>query len=116
MAHRALEAADGSRAKGSTSRWSTCAPCDPSTGSPSWTRCARPSKALIVSEDNHDRRVSAAEIAALIAEEAFEYLDGPVTRLGGPEVPAMPYNHVLEAGLHDLADQIAEAIRTLAAY
>ena len=28
-----------------------------------------------------------AEVAAIVAEEAFDYLDGPVTRIAGPEVP-----------------------------
>ena len=28
------------------------------------------------------------EVAAMIGEQAFEYLDGPVTRLAGPDVPA----------------------------
>src|SRR5205814_216490 len=48
-------------------------------------------KCLVVYEDN--RMFGAgAEIAALIAEEAFSDLDAPVMRIGGPEVPAMPYN------------------------
>ena len=35
-------------------------------------------------------------MAAIVAEEAFDYLDGPVTRIAGPDVPGVPYNHVLE--------------------
>ena len=48
-------------------------------------------KALIVYEANRTLGVG-AEVAALIAEECFEYLDGPVLRLGGPDVPAMPFS------------------------
>ncbi|HEV2037554.1 MAG TPA: alpha-ketoacid dehydrogenase subunit beta, partial [Candidatus Eremiobacteraceae bacterium] len=44
-------------------------------------------KALVVYEDNLFGGYG-AEIAALIAEEAFEFLDGPVMRLGSPEAPA----------------------------
>src|SRR5579885_1144219 len=52
-------------------------------------------KILIVHEDNLTCGIG-GEIAALIAEHAFEYLDGPIVRLGGPDVPAVPFNHVLE--------------------
>ena len=52
-------------------------------------------KCLIAYEDNRFGGYG-AEIAAIVAEEAFDYLDGPVTRIAGPDVPAVPYNHVLE--------------------
>ena len=44
------------------------------------------------------------------------YLDGPVTRVAGPDVPAVPYNHVLEDWFMVSADRILDAIRALAAY
>ncbi|MDP2663315.1 MAG: alpha-ketoacid dehydrogenase subunit beta, partial [Dehalococcoidia bacterium] len=44
-------------------------------------------KALVVYEANRTGGYG-AEIAATIAEEAFDYLDGPVTRLAGPDSPA----------------------------
>jgi 2-oxoisovalerate dehydrogenase E1 component beta subunit len=72
-------------------------------------------KILIVHEDNLTGGVG-GEVAALIAEHAFEYLDGPVTRLAGPDVPAVPYNHALEDFYMLNPDKIAEAIRKLAAY
>ena len=46
-------------------------------------------KCLVVHEDNRFGGFG-AEIAARVAEEAFDYLDGPVTRLAGPESPAVP--------------------------
>ena len=52
-------------------------------------------KAVIVYEDNRFGGYG-AEIAAIIAEEAFDYLDGPIVRVTGPDVPGVPYNHVLE--------------------
>ncbi len=73
------------------------------------------SKALIVSEDNLTGGVG-GEIAALIAQEAFEHLDGPVTRLGAPDIPAAPYAPPLEAAFLISAGQIAAAVRELAAY
>jgi 2-oxoisovalerate dehydrogenase E1 component beta subunit len=47
-------------------------------------------KILIVHEDNLTCGVG-AEIAATIAQAAFEYLDAPIMRLAGPDVPAVPY-------------------------
>lgn len=53
-----------------------------------------------------------AEIAAMIAEsEAFDFLDAPIARLGGAEVP-LPYNPVLEkAAVPQEPDIIAAATR-----
>ena len=53
---------------------------------------------------------------AIVAEEAFDYLDGPVTRIAGPEVPGVPYNHVLEDWFMVNPEKIADGIRKLAAY
>ena len=72
-------------------------------------------KALIVHEDNKVGGIG-GEIAATIAEDAFEYLDAPVRRLAGPEVPAMPFSPPLEALYMLDSTKIAEAIRNLAAY
>ncbi|HET8569094.1 MAG TPA: alpha-ketoacid dehydrogenase subunit beta [Candidatus Limnocylindria bacterium] len=72
-------------------------------------------KCLIVYEDN--RMFGAgAEIAALIAEEAFDSLDAPVMRYGGPEVPATPMNKVQEDWYMPDPDRIAQKMRELARY
>ena len=72
-------------------------------------------KAIVVYEDNEFGGYG-AEIAAILAEDAFDYLDGPVMRIAGPEVPAVPYNHVLEDWFMVSPDKIADGIRRLAAY
>jgi 2-oxoisovalerate dehydrogenase E1 component beta subunit len=72
-------------------------------------------KCLVVHEDNRFGGFG-AEVAALVAEEAFDYLDGPVTRLAGPEAPAAPYADSLEEAFLITPEKIAAAIRTLAAY
>ena len=72
-------------------------------------------KALIVHEDNLTVGYG-AEIAAILAEDAFASLDAPVRRLTGPDVPAMPYSHPLQDWFMPDADRIIEAIRELAAY
>lgn len=75
----------------------------------------RTGKALIVHEDNLFGGFG-GEVAAIIAEHAFEYLDGPVMRIGGPDVPAMPFAHSLEAAFMPSPASIAAAMRRLAAY
>ncbi|MGH7862741.1 MAG: alpha-ketoacid dehydrogenase subunit beta [Candidatus Dormibacteraceae bacterium] len=76
---------------------------------------ARTGRALIVHEDNLTGGFG-AEVAAVIGEGAFSDLDAPVTRLAGPDVPAMPYNHAQEAAFMPTPERIAEAMRILAAY
>lgn len=54
------------------------------------------------------------EIAARIADsEAFYYLDAPIKRLGGLDVP-IPYNPTLEANVVPTSDAITTAVRGLA--
>jgi 2-oxoisovalerate dehydrogenase E1 component beta subunit len=72
-------------------------------------------KVLIVHEDNLTGGLG-GEIAALIAQEAFEYLDGPITRLAAPDVPSMPFSHPLQDFFLPNADKIVAAARKLAAY
>jgi len=72
-------------------------------------------KALIVHEDNLTGGIG-GEVAAIIAEEAFDYLDGPVMRLAMPDVPAVPYSPPLEEYCLLNPDKIAAAIRKLAGY
>ncbi len=72
-------------------------------------------KALIVHEDTRTGGFG-GELAAIVAEEAFEFLDGPVRRLTGPDVPAMPFNKKLESEFLPNPERIARAMRDLAAY
>jgi 2-oxoisovalerate dehydrogenase E1 component beta subunit len=72
-------------------------------------------KALIVHEDNRFMGYG-AEIAALLSDEGFEYMDGPVRRLTGPDVPGVPFSHTLQDFFMPSVDKIAVAIRELAAY
>jgi 2-oxoisovalerate dehydrogenase E1 component beta subunit len=72
-------------------------------------------KALVVHEANRFGGFG-AEVAAIIAEEGFEHLDGPVTRLCGPEVPGVPFHHDLEDWFMIGPAKIADAARELAAY
>jgi len=51
-----------------------------------------------------------AEIASQIQEEAFDYLDAPVARVGAPFSP-VPYSPVLEAAYLPDAKRIADGVR-----
>ena len=72
-------------------------------------------KALVVYEDNLTGGFG-AEVAAIIAQEAFGSLDGPVTRVASPDVPISPYAAVLEEYVVPNPEKIAQAVRGLAAY
>jgi 2-oxoisovalerate dehydrogenase E1 component beta subunit len=52
-------------------------------------------KVIVVYEDNRTYGAG-AEIAATVAEEAMFDLDAPVVRIGGPDIPAMPFAAPLE--------------------
>ena len=73
------------------------------------------SKVLIVHEAVRACGVG-AEVSALIAEEAFEDLDGPVVRLTWPDVPMAPFSPPLEEYCLPSAERILDALRKLAAY
>jgi 2-oxoisovalerate dehydrogenase E1 component beta subunit len=72
-------------------------------------------KALVVHEANRFGGFG-AEVAATIAEQGFEHLDGPVVRLAGPEVPGVPFHHELEDWFMVSPQKIVDAARRLAAY
>jgi 2-oxoisovalerate dehydrogenase E1 component beta subunit len=72
-------------------------------------------KVLIVQEANLAVSV-ASEVAAIIAEDCFEHLDAPVRRLGGPEVPGVPFSPPLEQFYMVTPARIEAALRDLAAY
>lgn len=72
------------------------------------------SRALIVHEANLTAGFG-AEIAAIIAQEAFDYLDAPVARVASLDVP-VPFSPPLEMAMLPSVDKIAQAARRLLAY
>jgi 2-oxoisovalerate dehydrogenase E1 component beta subunit len=74
------------------------------------------SRAMVVYEDNRTYGAG-AEIAATIAEEAMFDLDAPLVRIGGPDIPAMPYAAALEHFYTEPEpDHIYRAMRDLARF
>ncbi|MEN9937699.1 MAG: hypothetical protein RLZZ387_4278 [Chloroflexota bacterium] len=115
MLHHSLQAAEALAAEGvdvEVVDLRTLRPLDEET---ILTSVRKTGKALIVHEDNLTGGLG-GEIAALISQRAFEHLDGPVTRLAGPDVPAMPYAASLEEAFMPSPASIADAMRSLAAY
>src|SRR5450432_3279454 len=74
----------------------------------------RTNKVLIVHEDTLTGGIG-AELSAMLAEDLFEYLDGPITRVAAPDVP-FPYAPPLEAAYLPNSEKIVSAARQLAAY
>jgi 2-oxoisovalerate dehydrogenase E1 component len=72
-------------------------------------------KCLVLYEDNFSVSVG-SEIAALIADEAWRWLDAPVKRLGGLDVPSMPYAPAMEDEFMPNPAKITRALRDLAAF
>jgi pyruvate/2-oxoglutarate/acetoin dehydrogenase E1 component len=74
----------------------------------------RTSKALVIDEANRTC-AAGAEVASLIAERAFEDLDGPVRRLATPDVP-IPFSPPLEQAVLPDLERVTEACRELLDY
>jgi 2-oxoisovalerate dehydrogenase E1 component beta subunit len=70
----------------------TLAPLDTET---ILTSVRKTAKAMVVYEDNRSYGAG-AEIVSAIAEEAMFDLDAPIVRIGGPDIPAMPFASSLE--------------------
>jgi 2-oxoisovalerate dehydrogenase E1 component subunit beta len=73
------------------------------------------SKAMVLYEDNRTYGAG-AEISATIAEELMSDLDAPVLRVGGPDVPAMPFSTPMEHYYMLDADKVYEHMKELARY
>ncbi len=71
-------------------------------------------KLLIVHEDKVFSGFG-AELAAIVADEAFEYLDAPIKRLGSTFTP-VGFNRILEAAVLPNTDKITNAIKEILKY
>ena len=72
------------------------------------------SKVIVLHEDTHTGGFG-AEIAATIAEEAFEDLDGPVRRITAPDTP-VPFSPPLEKAFIPQVEDVVKGLRELAEY
>ena len=89
----------------------TLLPYDEDTVLASVRKC---SKVILLHEDTRTGGM-AGELAALIAEKAFEDLDGPIVRVTAPDTP-VPFSPPLEEFFLPNAGKVIEAARALAEY
>src|SRR3989442_15599507 len=73
---------------------------------------AKKTSRAIVIDEGYERYGVTAEIASVIAEGAFYYLDAPVKRMGAMDVP-IPFSPVLEDLTVPTATSVVEIARTL---
>jgi 2-oxoisovalerate dehydrogenase E1 component beta subunit len=112
MVHTALEATedlDGAAIEVLDLR--SLVPLDEEAILDSVRRC---SKVLVVDEANVTC-AAGAQVAALIAERAFEDLDGPVVRVASPDVP-IPFSPPLEQAVLPSVERVREACLELLRY
>ncbi|MHB8621474.1 MAG: alpha-ketoacid dehydrogenase subunit beta [Chloroflexota bacterium] len=114
MVHRALEAADLADREGVSVEVVDLRTLCPLDREAVLASVRKTSKAIVLHEDNKTGGVG-AEISALLVEEAFDSLDGPVVRVAGPDTP-FSFNAVLEETYLPSVERILTAIRNLAAY
>ena len=111
MVHVALAAAEALAAEGISAEV-----VDPRTTMPLDTETiiesARKTGRAMVVDEGYERYGVTAEIAAVIAEGAFQYLDAPVRRLGAMHVP-IPFSPVLEDLTVPTPETVAATARAL---
>ncbi len=75
---------------------------------------SKTNKAILLHEATRTGGIG-AEIAAVLSERCFEYLDGPLVRVTAPDTP-VPYSPPLEEFFLPNAEKLCRAARALAAY
>jgi pyruvate/2-oxoglutarate/acetoin dehydrogenase E1 component len=111
MVHVALAAADALQASGISAEVVdvlTTVPLDKGTIIESVKKTSR----AIVIDEGYERYGVTAEIASVIAEDAFYYLDAPIKRMGAMDVP-VPFSPVLEDQTVPTAESVAAVAKVL---
>jgi pyruvate/2-oxoglutarate/acetoin dehydrogenase E1 component len=114
MVHTAAEAAEQLESEGISTEIVDLRSVLPWDKSAVLASVRKTSKALVLHEDTHTGGFG-AEIAATIAEEVFENLDGPVRRITAPDSP-VPFSPPLEKAYIPQVEDVASGIRELAGY
>ena len=111
LVHEALQAAEQAESEGvSVEVW------DPRTLQPldldGLVASVKKTTRVVVAHEAVTRGGFGAEIAAVVQEQAFDWLDAPVTRVTGADLP-MPYSKPLEQIAFPHEPQVVEAVRSL---
>lgn len=115
MVHYALEAAKNLGAEGVSVEIVDLRTVYPLDKDAIIASAKRTGKCLVLYEDNFSVAIG-SEVAALIADAAWRYLDAPVKRLGGLDVPSMPYAVPMEEYFMPTPEKITKVLKDLAAY
>lgn len=114
MVHRAMEAVDMLAEQGVSAELidlRTLVPLDKEAVLDSVKKTGR----LLVVDEDYKSFGMTGEIAAIVAEEALDYLDAPIKRLAEPDVP-IPFSRPMEQFVLPDAERIAHAAYELANY
>jgi len=114
MVYTAAEAADELRGEGISVEILDLRTLQPWDKQAVLESVAKTSKLLILHEDTRTSGFG-AEIAAQVAEEAFENLDAPIKRVAAPDTP-IPFSPPLEKAFIPQVADVASALRELVAY
>ena len=72
---------------------------------------SKTNRIVIVDEDN-PRASMASEIAAIVSDKAFDYLDAPVKRVTAPHTP-VPYSKGLEDEFMPDSDDVVQTVKNI---
>jgi 2-oxoisovalerate dehydrogenase E1 component beta subunit len=114
MVHLALEAAENLAQEGIDAEVVDLRSIQPLDTETILASVAKTSRAVVLYE-SHRFLGTGAEVAAVIAEEAFESLDAPVVRIAPPNVP-VPFSPALEDAYLPQVSDIEDAVRKLSAW
>ena len=67
---------------------------------------------LVIAEPAHRTCGAAAEISAIVSEQAFDALRAPIKRVTAPDMQ-IPFSPALESGFYPTAEKIVAAVRTI---
>jgi acetoin:2,6-dichlorophenolindophenol oxidoreductase subunit beta len=111
LVNYALEAADDLEAEGISVEV-----IDPRTASPldveTIVESVKKTGRLVVAHQAYEQGGLGAEIVARVQDVAFDYLDAPIQRVAGKNVP-IPYNEILERAALPGKDEVIAAIRRI---
>jgi 2-oxoisovalerate dehydrogenase E1 component beta subunit len=114
MVHQALEAAENLAQEGLDVEVVDLRSIQPLDTETILASVVKTSRAVVLYE-SHRFLGTGAEVAAVIAEEAFESLDAPVVRIAPPNVP-VPFSPALEDAYLPQVSDIEDAVRKLSAW
>jgi 2-oxoisovalerate dehydrogenase E1 component beta subunit len=114
MVHTAMDAATALEADGVRAEVIDLRSLAPLDRDAILTSVSKTSRALLLYEARRTGGIG-GELAAIIAEEAFEYLDAPIMRIASVDAP-VPYAPPLEAAFLPSVEKVVAGAKKLVEY